>query len=91
MKPPGPANPIQELMALHAMGRFAEMEARARADTDTQCRNRHFSQGELDATRPLSSAAEPDWRPITLRRRRAGKAKRARPTSQYPTTVPKRS
>src|SRR5258708_6464237 len=35
MKPPGPANPIQELMALHAMGRFAEMEARARAAIKT--------------------------------------------------------
>ena len=31
----GPANPIQELMALHAMGRFAEMEARARAAIKT--------------------------------------------------------
>jgi len=35
MKPSGPANPIQELMALHAMGRFAEMEARARAAIKT--------------------------------------------------------
>jgi protein O-GlcNAc transferase len=35
MKPPGPANPIQELMALHAMGRFTEMEARARAAIKT--------------------------------------------------------
>src|SRR5215470_6446307 len=35
MKSPGPANPIQELMALHAMGRFAEMEARARAAIKT--------------------------------------------------------
>src|SRR6266404_664598 len=35
MKPPGPANPIQELMALHAMGRFAEMETRARAAIKT--------------------------------------------------------
>ena len=35
MKPPGPANPIQELMALHAMGRFAEMEARSRAAIKT--------------------------------------------------------
>jgi protein O-GlcNAc transferase len=35
MKPPGPANPIQELMALHARGRFAEMETRARAAIKT--------------------------------------------------------
>ena len=35
MKPPGPGQPIQELMALHAMGRFAEMEARARAAIKT--------------------------------------------------------
>jgi protein O-GlcNAc transferase len=35
MKLPGPANPIQELMALHAMGRFAEMEARARTAIKT--------------------------------------------------------
>ena len=33
MKPPG--QPIQELMALHATGRFAEMEARARAAIKT--------------------------------------------------------
>jgi predicted O-linked N-acetylglucosamine transferase (SPINDLY family) len=31
----GPAHVIQELMALHAMGRFAEMEARARAAIQT--------------------------------------------------------
>jgi protein O-GlcNAc transferase len=35
MKPSGPAHPIQELMALHATGRFAEMEARARAAIKT--------------------------------------------------------
>src|SRR5258707_13337575 len=35
MNPPGPANPIQELIALHASGRFAEMEARARAAIKT--------------------------------------------------------
>jgi predicted O-linked N-acetylglucosamine transferase (SPINDLY family) len=35
MNPSGPAQPIQELMALHAMGRFAEMEARARAALKT--------------------------------------------------------
>ena len=35
MNPPGPANPIQELIALHASGRFAEMEARARATIKT--------------------------------------------------------
>ena len=31
MTVPDPLNPIRELMALHAVGRFAEMEARARA------------------------------------------------------------
>jgi len=35
MKPPGAAQPIQELMALYAAGRFAEMEARARAAIKT--------------------------------------------------------
>jgi predicted O-linked N-acetylglucosamine transferase (SPINDLY family) len=35
MKPPGPTNPIHELMALHAAGRFAEMEVRARAAIKT--------------------------------------------------------
>jgi protein O-GlcNAc transferase len=35
MKPTGPAQPIQELMALHASGRFVEMEARARAAIKT--------------------------------------------------------
>ncbi|HWN49608.1 MAG TPA: tetratricopeptide repeat protein [Xanthobacteraceae bacterium] len=35
MKLSSPANPIQELMALHATGRFAEMEVRARAAIKT--------------------------------------------------------
>ncbi len=35
MEAPGRANPVQELMALHAEGRFAEMEARARAAIKT--------------------------------------------------------
>ena len=35
MKSPGLTNPIQELMALHAAGRFAEMEVRARAAIKT--------------------------------------------------------
>src|SRR5258705_11986423 len=35
MKPASPTNPIHELMALHAAGRFAEMEVRARAAIKT--------------------------------------------------------
>src|SRR6266446_3262471 len=70
MKPPGPANPIQELMALHAMGRFAEMEARARAAIKTAsssailhemlgialCAQRRFEEAEVVLRQALALA-----------------------------------
>src|SRR5258707_4521214 len=59
MKPPGPANPIQELMALHAMGRFAEMDARARAaiKTASSSATLHEMLGiSLCAQRPFEEA-----------------------------------